>query len=176
MSEPPDFGATAYGTSQTLGETHILRFELHYPHPLEQVWAAIATPEGLPTWLASAHTLEPRVGGAVMLRWLNTDEHGNSTVAAGTVTAWAPPRLAEFSLDVHGRVLFQLEPDPILLGTLVRFTNEITGPDEERVSRLAGWHQHFEYLDEALAGHPVDWTTWTPQRWRELYAEYSRSP
>ncbi|MEU8786539.1 hypothetical protein [Streptomyces sp. NPDC048637] len=38
------------------------------------------------------------------------------------------------------------------------------GPGEERVSRLASRHQHFECLDHALASHPVDWATWTRER------------
>ncbi|MGK5628624.1 SRPBCC domain-containing protein [Streptomyces sp. URMC 123] len=163
-----------YGTSRTLStDTHRLRYELRLPHTMEDVWEAVATPEGLPGWLAVADAFEPRIGGAVTLRWLTTDDRGRHTVVTGTITAWEPPRLAEYSVSVHGRVRFELEPDPVTeAGTLLRFTNEMTGPDEERLSCLAGWHQHFEFLAEALDGRPMDWDTWSLERWRELYGRY----
>ncbi|MCP2260721.1 putative conserved protein YndB, AHSA1/START domain [Streptoalloteichus tenebrarius] len=161
-----------FGSSESRGQTHLLRYELRLPHPVDEVWEAVATPEGLPGWLAAAEPFEQRQGGAITLRWLNTDEQGNATVAPGRVTAWVPKRVAEYTVDVHGRVRFELEPADG--GTLLRFVNEMTGPDAERLSCLAGWHNHFEYLREALAGRPKDWSTWTLDHWRELYAEYER--
>ncbi|WP_406271846.1 hypothetical protein OHT93_21850 [Streptomyces sp. NBC_00191] len=44
----------------------LLRFELRLPHAVVRVWAAVATPEGMPTWLAAADVLEPRIGGAAV--------------------------------------------------------------------------------------------------------------
>ncbi|SHG62500.1 SRPBCC domain-containing protein [Streptoalloteichus hindustanus] len=161
-----------YGTSETRGETHLLRYELRFPHPVGKVWAAVATPHGLPGWLAEADPFEQRVGGAITLRWLNTDEQGNATVASGEVTAWEPERLAEYTVEIHGRIRFELSPADG--GTLLRFVNEMTGPEGERLSCLAGWHNHFEYLRDALDGRPKDWSTWTLDHWRELYSEYER--
>ncbi|MET9291584.1 SRPBCC domain-containing protein [Streptomyces sp. NPDC003077] len=163
-----------YGTAVSHGDTHILTFQPAFPQPVEDVWQAVATPEGLPTWLAAADPFEQHEGGAITLRWLNTDEQGESTVAPGQVTAWGPNRLAEYTVDLHGRVRFDLSPAPDAPGTRLHFTNEFTGPTRERLSRLAGWHHHFEYLVDALAGRPADWSTWNLDRWRTLYGAYER--
>ncbi|MEH6377031.1 SRPBCC domain-containing protein [Streptomyces sp. KLMMK] len=163
-----------YGKSEPRGEdSHLLRYELSLPFPKAEVWLAIATPEGLPTWLAAAEPFEQREGGSITLRWQNTDEAGKATVAPGRVTAWQPQRLAEYTVDIHGRIRFELEDAPASVGgTLLHFTNEFTGPDNVRLDCLAGWHHHFEYLLEALAGRPADWSGWTLERWRKLRAEY----
>jgi uncharacterized protein YndB with AHSA1/START domain len=165
----------AHGTSETRnGAIHLLRFELHLPHPVVRVWAAIATPEGLPTWLAAADVLEPRIGGAVTLRGLGTQrEH---TIAEGHVSAWDVERVAEYTVAAHGRIRFHLEPAGEE-GTVVRFTHELRGTDELRLDYLAAWHHHFELLADALNGQPVtDWSHWTPGRRQELREEYVSRP
>ena len=158
------------GTSRTEGHSQTLHFTISLPHPLEKVWAAVATPAGLSGWLAAADVLEPRLGGAVTLRWLN-----NGGTHTGHVTAWDGERVAEYTLDgVHGRMRFHLEPTAPDATTL-RFTNEFDGDDGLRLDCLAGWHDHFEHLVAALAGHPTDeraWAAWTPDRWRRLRDGY----
>ncbi len=147
----------------------MLRYVLSLPHEMVRVWAAVATPEGLPQWLAAADPLEPRLGGAVTLRWLNSE-----TVVSGRVTAWDPEYVAEYTVEEpHGRIRFHLEPARDG-GTVLRFTNEFQGSDELRLDCLAGWHHHFELLESALEGRPTDWLTWTPERWRELRETYER--
>ncbi|OEJ25650.1 hypothetical protein AR457_15420 [Streptomyces agglomeratus] len=170
------------GTCEHHAHTDVLRFTLHLAHPVHRVWPAVATPAGLRGWLAAAEPLEPRLGGAVTLRWLNSDDSGESTadgttggegtVAEGTVTAWDVEHVAEYTVTVHDRIRFHLAPDGQTNGTVLRFTNEVAVSGEaERLSRLAGWHQHLEYLVEFLDGRQ-DWSAWTLDRYRELYAAY----
>jgi uncharacterized protein YndB with AHSA1/START domain len=163
-----------HGTVETRDDgTHLLRYELHLPHPVIRVWAAVATPEVLPAWLCAADVLEPRVGGAVRLRWLNADAEGRHTVAEGRVTAWDLERVAEYTVSIHGRIRFHLEPHGDD-GTVLRFTNELRCDDEVLLDCLAGWHNHFELLADALVGSPTtDWDTWTPKRWQELRDSYA---
>ncbi|MGW7365965.1 hypothetical protein ACWGI8_21655 [Streptomyces sp. NPDC054841] len=189
MTEP-----IPHGTSETRGgddgDIHVLHFLLHLPHPVVNVWVAVATPEGLPQWLAAADLLEPRLGGGVTLRWLNADAAADAgrtegtgatggtkakgTVVSGRVTAWDMEAVAEYTVELHGRIRFHMEPAPAdSLATVLRFTNEFTGTDEQRLDNLAGWHQHFEYLDAALDGRPMDWSAWTPDRFRQLREEYA---
>ncbi|MGX1672443.1 SRPBCC family protein [Streptomyces sp. NPDC055400] len=164
----------APGTSRTEGHTHTLHFTIPLPHPVEEVWAAVATPEGLPGWLAAADVLEPRLGGAVTLRWLN-----NGRAHQGRVTAWDGERVAEYTLEgPHGRMRFHLEPTARDATTL-RFTREIDGDDAARLDYLAAWHDHFEHLAAALDGRPTDeraWAAWTPSRWQELRDGYLETP
>lgn len=159
------------GTSRTDGSKQHLGYEFHLPHPVENVWAAVATPQGLPGWLAAADVFEPRLGGAVTLRWLNGDE---SATHSGTVTAWDPERIAEYTIDLHGRCRFHLEAADGGDATALRFTNEFDGDDELRLDCLAGWHNHFEFLADALDGRPKDWSTWSLEPWRELRETYRK--
>ncbi|MFC7310001.1 SRPBCC domain-containing protein [Streptomyces monticola] len=160
------------GTSRTEDGTQHLHFELRLPHPVEKVWHAVATPEGLEGWLAAADVLEPRLGGAVTLRWLNQDDPVAGT-HSGRVTAWDVERIAEYTVDsLHGRMRFHLEPDGPT-GTTVRFSNEFTGDDALRLDCLAGWHDHFLFLADALDGRPMEWPTWSPERWQRLRDAYA---
>ncbi|WP_329119338.1 SRPBCC domain-containing protein [Streptomyces sp. NBC_01353] len=152
------------------GDAHLLRFVVELPHQAVRVWAAVASPEGLPQWLCAADPLEPRLGGAVTLRWLNGD-----TVVSGRVTAWDPELVAEYTVDApHGRIRFHLEPADRGGSTVLRFTNEMRGTQEEKLDLLAGWHDHFERLAAALDGRPTDWREWTAERWQHLRDLYER--
>lgn len=162
--------AVEQGTSRTRGDAHTLHWVLLLPHRVEAVWAAVATPEGLPGWLAAADVFEPRLGGAVTLRWLNAEDRAAVT-HSGHVTAWDPDVVAEYTVDLHGRCRFHLEPAGTGQ-TALRFTNEMVGDDSLRRDCLAGWHQHFEYLVDALAGRPMDWSAWSPERFQELRRSY----
>ncbi|MFD9410846.1 SRPBCC domain-containing protein [Streptomyces sp. NPDC059989] len=160
-----------HGTSESRGEDRWrLRFELHLPYAYEELWPVLTTPDGLRGWLAEAEVLERRLGGAVTLRWPNT-----GTVVTGRVTAWDVERVVEYTVTVHERIRFHLEA----VGTdstVIRFVNERAGPESERLDCLAGWHEHFELLESALAGRPAgpaDWAAWTDAHWGELRADYA---
>jgi uncharacterized protein YndB with AHSA1/START domain len=122
------------GTTETRGDAHTLRYVLRLPQPVEKVWTALATPDGLRGWLATAEVFEPRLGGAISLRGLG----------GGRITAWDVERVAEYSTEGRGRVRFHLEPGAPE-GTTVRFTHEFEGE-----LRDPGWRARFERLLKAL--------------------------
>lgn len=158
----------SHGTSESRGEDRWrIRFELHLPCAYEALWPALTTPDGLRGWLAEAEVLERRLGGAVTLRRPDT-----GTVAEGRVTAWDVERVVEYTVSGHERIRFHLEP----VGTdstVIRFVNERGGTESERLDCLADWHAHFELLESALAGRPVNWATWTDTRRSELREDYA---
>ncbi|GGX02930.1 SRPBCC domain-containing protein [Streptomyces chryseus] len=157
--------AVGHGTSEVRDDAVVLRFTLEFVRPVHQVWPAVATPAGLRGWLADADPLEARLGGAVTLRWLNAGAGGRGAVAEGTVTAWDLEHVAEYTVAGHGRVRFHLAPAGTTNGTVLRFTNEVPrAGEQDRLSRLAGWHQHLEHLADALEGRPRDASAWTPDR------------
>ncbi|MFB8043090.1 SRPBCC family protein, partial [Streptomyces hydrogenans] len=112
------------GRSETHdGDTHLSRYAFELPHPQAVVWAAVASPEGLPSWLCEADPLEPRLGGKVVLRWLNGD-----TEVSGRVTAWDPDHVAEYTVGApHGRIRFQSVPAAGGGATRRRWDNELRG-------------------------------------------------
>ncbi|MBO0781306.1 MAG: SRPBCC family protein [Ktedonobacteraceae bacterium] len=161
--------STADGTVETRNGACILRFERHFHHPIQEVWAAITEPEQLVAWLAETE-IEPRQGGHVRLRWLNTDERGNSAVMNATITQFDPPRLLEYSGDIHGLLRWELQEGED--GCILTFSNTLSISDEQLRKNLAGWHVHLDFLAEALHGLAVDWPHWPLDRWSELYEHY----
>ncbi|MEU6278684.1 hypothetical protein [Streptomyces sp. NPDC047028] len=124
-------GSIAQGTSRTQGNAHILHFLVRVPRSMEDVWPAVATPEGLSGWCAAVDVLEPRLDGEVRFRELG----------AGRVTAWDVDRVAEYTVDGAGRIRFHLERDGAT-ACVLRFTQEFRGEDgaEEQ------WRTRFERL------------------------------
>ncbi|MGW3206587.1 SRPBCC domain-containing protein [Streptomyces sp. NPDC001135] len=123
-------GSIAQGISQTHGNTHILHLLVRLPGRMEDVWPAVATPEGLGAWCTAVDVLEPRLGGAVTLRDLGS----------GRVTAWDVDRVAEYTV-AGGRIRFHLERDEGG-GCVLRFTHESQGEGESE----QGWRARFERL------------------------------
>ncbi|MFF0204185.1 hypothetical protein [Streptomyces sp. NPDC005017] len=128
-------GSIEAGTSQTHGNTHILHFLVRLPGPMETVWPALATAEGLSGWLAPAEVLEPRLGGEVVL----------SGLGPGRVTAWDVDRIAEYTVEDGGRVRFHLEREGEDASVL-RFTHEFQGEGETEQR----WRTRFERLLDTL--------------------------
>jgi uncharacterized protein YndB with AHSA1/START domain len=128
-------GSIEQGTSQTHGNTHILHFLVRLPRPMEAVWPALATADGLAGWFTQADVLEPRLGGAVALRGLGV----------GHVTAWDVERVAEYTVEDGGRVRFHLERDGDEASAL-RLTHEFQGETETEPR----WRARFEKLIRML--------------------------
>ncbi|MFF0746464.1 SRPBCC domain-containing protein [Streptomyces sp. NPDC004111] len=162
-----------YGKAEPRPNAWFLRYELPLPHPLDHVWAAVATPAGLSQWLALPDPWDPHLGSATAFHWQYA---GSQFTEEGRITAWDPGRVAEYTLTGNGRARFHLEANGPG-STVLRFTNELRDLDEnERHSRLAGWHVHFELLASALAGTPYDWSSWSLDRYRELLSDYESRP
>ncbi|MFF3917706.1 hypothetical protein ACFYZB_30250 [Streptomyces sp. NPDC001852] len=128
-------GSIAQGTSRTHGNTHILHFLVRLPRPMEDVWPAVATPEGLGAWCTAVDVLQPRLDGAVALRDLGS----------GRVTAWDVDRVAEYTVGSGGRIRFHLERGGEG-GSVLRFTHEFRG----EAASESDWRNRFERLIEVL--------------------------
>ncbi len=152
--------------------TNYLRFKRYLPHSIERVWAAITEPEQLVAWLAEAD-VDLSKGGRVQLRWLNTDEHGNSTVMNATITQLDPPRLLEYAGDIHGVLRWELQE--VADGCILTFSSTLPAPHTRLRENLAGWHVHLDFLAEALDGQVIDWPDFPIDRWTRHYERYSRA-
>jgi len=157
------------GTLEISGDTSTLRFERRLAHPVERVWSALTDPDEIEAWLAHAE-LDLVQGGRVELRWLNTDEDGNTAIARGTVSQLDPPRLLELDTDIHGVLRWELEPDGN--ATELTFTVVNAMPEEYRTKVIAGWHVHLDFLEDWLTGERVDWPNWPKDRWDAIHDRY----
>ncbi|MFI7244751.1 SRPBCC domain-containing protein [Streptomyces qinglanensis] len=178
-------GTTAYGIpygtarSGPGGAAHTVGFELAFPHPLESVWAAVATPAGLRGWLAAADPFEPGPGGAVTLHWWNGEPAAGADgpqelATPGRITAWSRRRLAEYTVDARGSFGFTLRGSVDDDHTRVRFRNDFTADAGRLHEVLARWHEHFELLQDELRGQPTDWASRTAERFTALRDDYAR--
>lgn len=170
---------TADGTVQTRDDGQaVIRFERRLAHPIERVWAALTEPDELVKWWGEAQ-LDLAVGGGFKLRWLNTDDEGNSVEMDAKIGELEPPRLLEIvggwiadspdgerADDKRTSLRWELEPDGD--STVLRFSNTVALSDEERTMVPAGWHYHLDALATALDGGSVDiadpWAAWEPIR------------
>ena len=160
---------TADGTSERRGDQVVIRFERRLAHPIDRVWAALTSPDELLGWWGDAE-VEPREGGRFVLRWLNTDDDGNQAVMHATITAFEPPRLLETEGDIHGVLRWKLEADGD--ATVLTFTSTLDLPDEFRFHVPAGWHFHLDALDDALEGHPFDFSQWNVADFEPILEQY----
>ena len=135
-------GCIEQGTSQIHGNTHILHFLVRLPRSMEEVWPAVATPEGLGAWFTAADLLEPRLEGLVTLRGLGT----------GRITAWDVDRVAEYTVQGGGRLRFHLERAGEDACTL-RFTHEFRD-DHGEEQPGPHWRTHFKRLIDFLSAAP----------------------
>ena len=171
----PDTPVTAHpadGTLETRDGRRVLRYERRLAHPIERVWAALTEPAELRGWLAEADVdLVP--GGREQLRWLNSDDEGDTAVASGTITALEPPRVFEVDTDIHGVLRWELAPDGGVAA--LTFTVTTSAPDDQVLLALSGWHIHLEHLADALDGRPIDWPRWSEEhrpRWDDIHERY----
>jgi uncharacterized protein YndB with AHSA1/START domain len=144
-------------------DDHIdVRFERHYPRPVETVWSAITEPARLADWMGVAH-VEPFVGGRIELM---LDGPHPST---GRVVVWDPPKVLEFSWsNTHApesTIRYELTPDGD--GTRLVFTHQRM-PYVHSALMLPGWHHFLTRLGSALEGAALA----GPMNYRHMQAIY----
>lgn len=151
------------GTFQRQGDSVDLRFERHYPRPIETVWAALTDPARLSDWVGTAR-VEPHLGGRYELF---IDRPRPMT---GRILTWEPPRLLEFSWDTgdapESVVRCELSPDGD--GTRLIFMHKGIGFIWIGLV-LPGWHTLLERLASLMSGRVQPNSM---PRWRELQTIY----
>ncbi len=158
-----------YGTVHKRAGGYQLRFERHLRHPVEKVWAALTSPAQLAQWLAPGE-IELTLDGRVYLAFTDGD-----SVIDGRVTAFAPPRLLEFTWtdkdDDLGFVRWELIAEDG--GARLVLTHHL--PESARpfgFPALAGWHSLLDRLAALLDGQPM---SGAGNRWHELHDHYARA-
>jgi uncharacterized protein YndB with AHSA1/START domain len=71
--------------------------EIELAHPVERVWQALTTAEGLAGWFGTAAEIDLRPGGRLWMRWEPQDVE-----TEGTVTVVDPPHRFGFQWGIDG--------------------------------------------------------------------------
>jgi uncharacterized protein YndB with AHSA1/START domain len=154
----------------------VLRFERRLPHPVEKVWRAITEPEHLARWYPMSRELEPRVGGKVREGELPGDGDGEP-LGFGTVLAYDPPRLLEYTLSTENvrmagfgdvqSLRFELSPDA--QGCRLVFVH-VFDDRPGAASYASGWQVCLDALEAVAGERPIpEFAGWTERH--ERYVE-----
>jgi uncharacterized protein YndB with AHSA1/START domain len=145
-----------------------VRFQRTYPHPIERVWAAVATPEGLAHWFPSTVEIEPRAGGTITF-----SGDPNLDATTGTILVFEPPRQLAFTWS-DDELRFDLEPVDAHHCRLT-LTNVLQARDAA-ARNAAGWSVCLAELDKHLSGLGADGPhAPTAEPWQPYYDDYVAS-
>lgn len=150
-------------------DAHTVRFQRLLPGPIELAWDYLTKPDLLATWFADV-TLDPRIGGAISIRFTlsqegDGDDDCNADYAQGEIREFRPPYVIAYSwcpgrqqpdgsveAAHEGDVRFELVPQ----GDKVRLTLTHTQvPTAQLAGYAGGWHAYLDSLDARLDGGAV---------------------
>ena len=144
-----------------------LRFERRFTAPPAALWDALTQPESLARWLLARAAIDPWPGGRFHLTL-----GGGSSVMAGIVRRWEPPRVLEYTwpeTTAGGDSLVRFEIFDDSGGSRLVLTH-ILRAGGDLADFASGWHWHLDALEGDLAGEawPED-----PPRWQALRRAYA---
>jgi uncharacterized protein YndB with AHSA1/START domain len=145
----------------TLRDLNTVEFKRLIPGPIELAWDYLTKPELLKTWFADV-TLEPRIGGAVTVRFGAQGCGGGKGGVHGIVREFRPPHAISFTWiqrraqpdgsskdSDEGQVRFELAEK----GEKVLLTLLHSGlPIGELTPHSAGWHAYLDNLESRISG------------------------
>ncbi|GIG68728.1 SRPBCC domain-containing protein [Phytomonospora endophytica] len=127
-------------------------------HPIEKVWAALTTAEGLSRWFGSIADIDLRPGGRAFFRW---DDLDDETVA--TIETVDPPHRFSFRWRLEGlpektspRTLVEFRLEPVPEGTRLHLTESGFTQAADHIARPAhdanshGWTAELADLETYL--------------------------
>jgi len=152
----------------TFVDRHTLRFDVTYPHPVDEVWSAITDPAQLALWFMPVD-IELVVGGRfVLTRSDSTVPHGVGVIDELITRQLLVVRFVdgEFHFGPGCTVRFALSPTADGDGCRVRFVHRLApdvtydhvpgaqfaGPGTFPPGTLAGWHGFTDGLARLLDG------------------------
>ncbi|HXC55321.1 MAG TPA: SRPBCC family protein [Rhizomicrobium sp.] len=157
------------GALEKRDDGFVVRFERLIPRPPARVWTALTEPNVLANWLGAAE-VEPRQGGKFVFRF-----HDADTVMTGSITAFEPERVLEYSwvesgVDMppsHVRWELAAADEGCRLVLTHRFAHGVARRDI--VPFLGGWEGLLDVLAEASDGRFMPYRAWEP--YDALYRE-----
>lgn len=148
--------ATAHGTVERHGRRGSIRFERRLAHPVERVWEAVTTSDGLAGWwlpFPATITVDLVVGGEISFA---APEFGEAAMTCEILEIDAPYRLVHTHFDRAVTLTWELTPDGD--GCVLRLTQDT--PDIAAAlaqGHIVGLHHSLDRLEPALDGTPEPW-------------------
>ena len=149
------------GTLSEVGGRYELRFVRPLSHPVDKVWEAITSPEGLRAWFP--FDIEGERATGAPLRFVFREEEGGDF--EGSMVEFSPRRVMELVWEDDETLRLELSPtDEGCVLTLINRFDEIGKAARD----AAGWHACLDALEAALDGVEIDGES----RWGEVHPGY----
>ncbi|KWV95829.1 SRPBCC family protein [Erythrobacter sp. AP23] len=155
-----------------LVDANTIQFRRHFDADVETVWAFLIDPEKRKLWFCGGET-DARVGGRIVFEFDHRrlsdtpppEKYADQETARfeGEILACEPLRRLVFTWPEEEGEGTRVEIDLSKAdggGTDLVLTHRGLGSAEFRIGALAGWHAHFDLLDDIFAGiDPRDFWT-----------------
>jgi uncharacterized protein YndB with AHSA1/START domain len=148
------------GVLSSVGGRYELRFVRPLSHPVEKVWSAITSPEGLRAWFP--FDIEGSRATGAPLRFVFREEEGEGF--EGRMVEFTPMSAMELCWEDDETLRLELAAsDAGCVLTLINRFDEIGKAARD----AAGWHACLDELEASLAGEPAP-----DGRWSEVHPGY----
>jgi uncharacterized protein YndB with AHSA1/START domain len=138
-----------------------LRFVRPLAHPVEKVWEAVTSPEGLRAWFPFDVVGDRRTGAPLEFVF----REGEGEPFTGSMVEFTPLRAMELAWEDEETLRLEVAPsDSGCVLTLINRFDEIGKAARD----AAGWHACLDALEASLAGEPLD----AQARWGEVHPDY----
>ncbi|WNR44520.1 SRPBCC family protein [Paenibacillus roseipurpureus] len=139
---------------------YVVRYERHWQHTVDQVWAWLTENEKLVQWFPELEVVELREGGGIKFNM------PNGTYLTMDILACVPKSVLAFTWDKDS-VRFELhaESDGSCRVVFCEYVHHIT---EHTPRDLAGWHVCLDVIEALLDGRVIEsrkdrWNSWYPK-------------
>lgn len=156
MTTTASTASSRHGTVERHGRRGTIRFERRLAHPVERVWEAVTTSDGLAGWwlpFPATITIDLVVGGEMSFV---ATEFGDAPMTCEILEVDAPYRLVHTHFDRAVTLIWELIPEGD--GCVLRLTQET--PDIAAAlaqGHIVGLHHSLDRLEPALDGDPQPW-------------------
>jgi uncharacterized protein YndB with AHSA1/START domain len=146
-----------------------VRFHRQLAHPVERVWRAVTTPEGLSAWFPATVSIDGELRPGTAMHF----EFAAGFARDGEVLTVESERLLEFAWgDDHIRIdLVGVPAEPPL--TILTFMHTLSNVPDTLARTAAGWHVCLDTLALVAGGEtPTSSHTGPTPEWRGRYDAY----
>ncbi|MDR6999933.1 SRPBCC family protein [Neobacillus niacini] len=142
------------------GDGAIARYERHWEHSVQEVWAWLTENNKLSQWFPELHVEELHEGGTIRFKM------PNGTFDKLTITELKMNSVLELTWWDN---TMRFELDPETHGCLLVLTEEIKEITDHTPKDLAGWHMCLEVILALLDGRTIESRT---EEWKIWYEKY----
>ena len=115
-----------------------LRFELEIDTPIAEVWKAIATEEGMKTWMVPVARLDLKTGGSVKTNYNSDAKAGDAGTITLGIISYIPNEMLIYKVNLNGAFPEKCRKEDINLQEIIQL-KPIGNGKTKVISTMVGW-------------------------------------